>query len=375
MSKAGRSVSKDMERNIILVADDQEINREILKVIFEEQYQILEASDGAQAISILEERNQEIILFFLDLLMPKKSGMDVLDYMYQKGYMDIIPVIMITGESTDASDERAYEYGVSDIIYKPFSPKVVMRRTMNIIELFAHRIDIETQLEERTRQLRESKEKLEKSNEFLIHALSSVVEYRSLESGEHIQRVQYLTKILLTHLRKYFPKYAITQEQADSIVNASALHDLGKIAIPDSILLKPGRLTDEEFAEMKKHTIYGCELLNEFKQEETEFYRYCYDICRYHHERYDGSGYPDKLAGDAIPIWAQIVSIADVFDALVTERVYKKPFAVREAIRMIQEGECGVFSDEILECFRLAKYELIRAAEEKLSHSDLEAEI
>lgn len=362
-----------MERNIILIADDQEINREILKVIFEEQYQILEAPDGEHAISILKERNQEIILLFLDLLMPKKSGMDVLEFMKQKGYMDTIPVIMITGESTDASDERAYEYGVSDIIYKPFSPKVVMRRTMNLIELFAHRIDIETQLEERTRELRESKEKLEKSNEFLIHALSSVIEYRSLESGEHIHRVQYLTKILLSHLRKYFPQYAITKEQAKSIVDASALHDLGKIAIPDSILLKPDRLTNDEYEEMKKHTIYGCELLNEFKQVDTEFYRFCYDICRYHHERYDGSGYPDKLSGDQIPIWAQIVSIADVFDALVTERVYKKPFAAEEAIRMIQDGECGVFSDEILECFRLAKYELIRAANEKLSHTDLES--
>ncbi len=363
-----------MERNIILIADDQEINREILKVIFEEQYEILEAADGVQAIDLIEARHDEIVLVFLDLLMPGKSGLDVLAYMTDQGYMDVIPVIMITGEATADTDEKAYEYGVSDIIYKPFAPKVVMRRTMNLIELFAHRINIERKLEKRTKQLMESKKKLEKSNEFLVNALSSVVEFRSLESGEHIQRVKYLTKIMLKYVRKYYPKYQLTKEQMSLIVNASALHDLGKVAIPDSILLKPGRLTEEEFEEMKKHTIYGCELLEQFKQEETEFYQYCYDICRYHHERFDGRGYPDHLSGDDIPIWAQVVSIVDVFDALVSKRVYKEPYAEDEAIRMIFDGECGVFSPVILDCFRLAKYELVEAAEEKLSFADGEME-
>lgn len=363
-----------MERNIILIADDQEINRQILKVIFEEQYEMIEAADGDQAIDMIEAHRDEIVLIFLDLLMPGKSGLDVLAHMTDKGYMDVIPVIMITGESTADTDEKAYEYGVSDIIYKPFAPKVVMRRTMNLIELFAHRINIERKLEQRTKELRESKKKLEKSNEFLVNALSSVVEFRSLESGEHIQRVKYLTKIMLKYVRSYYPQYQLTKEQVGLIINASALHDLGKVAIPDSILLKPGRLTEEEFEEMKKHTIYGCELLEQFKQEETEFYRYCYDICRYHHERFDGRGYPDHLSGDAIPIWAQVVSIVDVFDALVSKRVYKEPFAEDEAIRMINEGECGVFSPVMLDCFRLAKYELKEAAEEKFSFADGEME-
>ena len=186
--------------------------------------------------------------------------------------------------------------------------------------------------------------------------------------------MKYLTKIMLKYVRKYYPKYQLTKEQVSLIVNASALHDLGKVAIPDSILLKPGRLTEEEFEEMKKHTIYGCELLEQFKQEETEFYQYCYDICRYHHERFDGRGYPDHLSGDDIPIWAQVVSIVDVFDALVSKRVYKEPYAEDEAIRMIFDGECGVFSPVILDCFRLAKYELVEAAEEKLSFADGEME-
>lgn len=363
-----------MERNVILIADDQEINREILKVIFEEQYEIIEAEDGVQAIELLEAHQEEMVLVFLDLLMPGKSGLDVLAYMTDKGYMDVIPVIMITGEATTDTDVKAYEYGVSDIIYKPFAPKVVMRRTKNLIELFQHRIDIEHKLEMRTKQLRESKEKMERTNEFLVNALSSVVEFRSLESGEHIHRVKYLTKIMLKYVRNYYPQYQLTNEQMGLIVNASALHDLGKVAIPDSILLKPGRLTAEEFAEMKKHTVYGCELLEQFKLEESEFYRYCYDICRYHHERHDGKGYPDRLVGDEIPIWAQVVSIVDVFDALVNKRVYKEPYAVDEAIRMINEGECGTFSPVMLDCFHLAKYELLKATEDNFSFADGEME-
>ncbi len=370
------SETKHMERNSILIADDQEINREILKDIFNEQYEILEAEDGIKTIEVLEEHCEDIILIFLDLLMPGKSGLDVLAHMTEKGYMDIIPVIMITGESSAETDEKAYEYGVADIIYKPFAPKVVMRRTMNIIELYAHRADIEQKLMQRTIELRESKKKLERRNEFLITALSSVVEFRSLESGEHIQRVKHLTKIMLKYIRIYYPEYKLTKEKADLIVNASALHDLGKVAIPDSILLKTGRLTDEEYEEMKKHTIYGCQLLEQFREEGevSEFYHYCYDICRYHHERYDGKGYPDHLAGDDIPVWAQIVAIVDVFDALVSKRVYKQPFAVEEAYRMIQEGECGLFSPVMLGCFRLAKYDLKKAAEEKLSFADGEME-
>ena len=156
------------------------------------------------------------------------------------------------------------------------------------------------------------------------------------------------------------------------IVSASALHDIDKIAIPDSILLKPGRLTQEEFEEMKRHTVYGCEILEKFKQEDNEFYHYCYDICRYHHERYDGNGYPDSLKGDEIPIWAQIVSIIDVYDALVSKRVYKSAYAVEDAIHMIMDGECGVFSSEILDCFQLAKAELLIMTEEGFSFADVE---
>lgn len=346
-----------MSKNLILIADDAEINRELLKLIFEEQFEIIEAADGEETINMLDKYANDIAVLFLDLIMPKKSGIEILQYMNEKKYIAFVPVIMITGEATPETELKAYEFGASDIIYKPFEPSVVMRRTVNIIELFEHRMDIETKLEKRTAELIASKEKLEKSNEFLINALSSVVEFRSMESGDHIRRVKAFTAILLGYLQKFYPEYNITNEQAQLISQASALHDLGKIAIQDSILLKPGKLTKDEFDEMKKHTIYGCQLLENFKQDDNEFYKYCYDICRYHHEKYDGKGYPDGLVGDEIPIWAQVVSIADVYDALVSKRVYKDAYDVREATRMIQDGECGIFSDKILDCFDLAKEE------------------
>ena len=346
-----------MGKNTILIADDAKINRKMLGMIFEEQYCILEAEDGEEAIRLLEEHKDALAILFLDLMMPKKIGLDVLSYMTEKGYMNLIPVIMITGESNAVSDEKAYEYGVSDIIYKPFEERIVMRRTKNIIELFEKRIELETNLDKRTKELRKSQETLEKNNEFLINALSSVVEFRSAEAGEHIIRVKTFTKILLNYIYEYFPEYELKKEQIDLITNASALHDLGKIAIPDHILLKPGKLTEDEFEEMKKHTIYGCELLEKFKQEDSEFYQYCYDICRHHHERYDGKGYPDGLKGDEIPIWAQAVSVVDVYDALVSKRVYKSAYDVLEASRMIAAGECGVFSPQIMQVFDLAKEE------------------
>ena len=343
----------------ILIADDAKINREILKEIFVGQFEILEASDGAKAVKIIEENIHDLVLVLLDLVMPKKNGLEVMEYMTMKGYIEWIPVIMITGESTIESDVKAYEYGAADIIYKPFSSKVVKRRAFNIIELYQNRRNIEKQLAIRTKQLVESQAKLERNNEFLVNALSSVVEFRSLESGEHISRVRKITGIMLKHLVALYPEYSYLKQDIPMIVNASALHDIGKIAIPDSILLKPGRLTQEEFEIMKSHTTQGCEILENFKQDETDFYKYSYDICRYHHERYDGKGYPDHLKGDEIPIWAQAVSIVDVYDALISPRVYKEPYRADEAIRMIHDGECGVFSNKILECFDSAKFEIL----------------
>lgn len=364
-----------MGENAILIVDDVDINREILKEIFEEQFSILEAEDGEKAIRMIQDHLDNLALVLLDLQMPKVNGLEVLKFMNEIHVVDKIPVIMITGESTVSSDVKAYELGAADIIYKPFAQPVVIRRAINIMELFEHRNEIEQELRKRTKQLRESQAKLEKNNEFLINALSSVVEFRSLESGEHIQRVKYFTGLLLKYLMQFYPEYHLTIEQCKMISDAAALHDLGKIAIPDSILLKPARLTEEEFEIMKTHSVLGCELLENFRQEDNEFYQYCYDICRYHHEKYDGNGYPDHLVGEQIPIWAQVVSIVDVFDALVSKRVYKTPYAVEEAEAMILNGECGKFSDKIIDCFEMAKAELFAATEEGFSFIESEQEL
>lgn len=359
-----------MEKEVLLIADDININREMLKYIFSEQFEILEASDGNMTVELLEENLDKIVLMFLDLMMPGMTGLEVMEYMMKKGYMDRIPVIVITGEATAETDEKAYEYGASDIIYKPFEPKVVMRRTVNIIELFQNRINLEQKLRERTVALRKSREELMRNNEFLLNALSAIVEYRGLESKEHTFRVKYLTRLMMRHLVDCYPEYGLTQEDADLVANASALHDIGKIALSDSILQKARQLTFSEKEEIKKHTIYGCEILENFSQEDNGFYRYCYDICRYHHERYDGSGYPDRLEGDAIPVWAQVVSLVVVYDELVSKRIYREAYAVEEAARMILEGECGEFSEKILDCFRLSRIEFFQATEQKFSFAD-----
>ncbi len=352
MESRGRG--KRMDKEKILIVDDEEVNRLILKNIFEEQYEVLEAANGQEAVELIGENYGKLQVVFLDLMMPVMDGFGVLEYMAEKNYLNYLPVIMITGEATAESDEKAYDYGVSDVIYKPFAPRVVMRRTSNIIDLYKSRNEMEKQLLERTRKLRESEEKLRNNSEFLVNALSSVVEFRSLESGEHIRRVRFFTRIMLKYLVKYFPEYNLTDDDVESIIRASALHDIGKIAIPDAILLKPGKLTAEEFEVMKTHAACGSELLERFKQEDSQFYRHCYEIARHHHERYDGNGYPDGLKGEEIPISAQVVSLVDVYDALVSKRVYKEAYTHDLAVQMIKNGECGHFSPKIMECFDLA---------------------
>ena len=249
-------------------------------------------------------------------------------------------------------------------MHKPFESAIIKRRANNIIELYQSKKNLEIKLKEQEVTIREQEKAIRENNEFMIDALGSVVEFRSIETGDHVKRIKYLTRILLKYMAKYFPKYGLTPLQIDQIARASALHDVGKIGIPDSILLKPGRLTPEEFEVMKTHTTIGCEILESFKpQYPDEFYQYCYEICRHHHERADGKGYPDHLAGDEIPISAQIVSIADVYEALVSERVYKSAYSNDEAYQMILNGECGQFSEDVIECFKLAKEDFFNLVE------------
>lgn len=351
----------------VLIVDDAELNRDLLHIICDRKYNILEACDGEEAIKIIKEKGSEISLVFLDLIMPKKNGLEVLAFLQYSERKAHLPVIMITGEATVESDLKAYEYGADDIIYKPFDSRVILRRAENLIELYKQRHDMEAKLMEQTVELRRSQEKLQRNNEFLINALGSVVEFRNLESGTHIQRVRSFTKILLRSVKSNYPQYGLTDDQINVISGASALHDVGKIGIPDAILNKPGRLTPEEFETMKQHTLIGCDILKRFKQEESEFYRYCYEICRWHHEKADGKGYPDGLTAGQTPIWAQATAVADCFDALVSKRVYKDSYGMNEAFDMILRGECGAFSKEIMRCFELARGELFSEAGRSIS--------
>lgn len=352
-----------MDKQQILIVDDEEVNREILKGVFQNDYDIIEASDGMEAANQIEN-NQNIVLILLDVIMPVMDGFEVLNYLKKRDLLEKFPVILITGETVLNSEEQAYSFGVADVIHKPFYPHIVQRRAQNIIELYQNKNHMEERIKEQEKAILEKEKKIRESNEFMIDALSSVVEFRNLETGEHIKRIKYFTRILLKYLTKYFPEYGLTQQQVDEICRAAALHDIGKIGIPDSILLKPGRLTAEEFEVMKTHTTIGCEVLEKFRENQTgEFYQYCYDICRYHHERWDGNGYPDHLAGEEIPISAHIVAIADVYDALVSPRVYKSMYANNIAYNMIMNGECGQFSPDVLECFALAKEDFFNIVE------------
>lgn len=350
-------------RNIVLVVDDMEINRELLAEILKEEYDVIMAENGKQALEYMESRNQEIAVILLDLIMPEMDGFEVLKVMKEKNWIDKIPVLVISGESSVKVEQDCFEYGVSDFIHKPFDNALVKKRVENIVNLFQYQRELEHKVEEQTRTLREQykivktqAERLKQSNDNIIDILGTVVEHRNLESGEHVRRVKGYTKIMAEEMALQYPEYGLTPEKIAIIVSASALHDLGKIAIPDSVLLKPGKFTKEEFECMKAHTVRGCEIISSIEGVwDEEYAKIGYEISRYHHERYDGRGYPDGLKEDEIPISAQLVSVADVYDALVNERVYKDAYAKDKAFDMIMNGECGTFSPKLLDCFRRAR--------------------
>ena len=285
--------------------------------------------------------------------------MEIIEELNKKPWGKQIAIIIISGDNAIQTEARCFELGVADFVHRPFDNRLVRKRVRNVVSLYQYQEELEQKVEKQTsvlrkqfRLLQQQAESLRRSKEKVIDILGTVVEYRNLESGEHIKRVKGYTRILAERLQQDYPEYELTQERIEVIVAASALHDVGKIAIPDSILLKPGKLTQEEFEYMKSHTTKGCEILNSIEDAwDEEYKKVSYVICRHHHERYDGKGYPDGLKGEDIPIAAQIVSIADVYDALVNERVYKSAFSKEKAFQMIVTGECGVFLPKLLDCF------------------------
>lgn len=331
------------EKQKILIVDDSEMNRAILTGILDDGYDFLEAENGLQALDVLRA-HRDISLVLLDIVMPELDGFGVLSVMGEQHWIDQTPVIMISAESDSMLVERAYQLGATDYISRPFDKSVVRRRVINTLMLYGKQKHL-------MRMITEQVYRREKSNRLMTGILSHIVEFRNAESGPHVQHIQTVSELLLRQLARKTDRYALTEDDIALISTASALHDIGKISIPDSILNKPGKLTAEEFEVVKTHAAVGASILQNLPMTQDEpLIQVAYQICRWHHERYDGHGYPDGLVGDQIPITAQVVSLADVYDALTGERCYKKAYPHETAVRMIQNGECGVFNPLLIEC-------------------------
>ena len=357
----------------ILIVDDNEINRGILGEIFKDKYDIIEAGNGVEAIKYMDEQKDRLAAILLDIVMPEMDGYAVLEAMQEKDNLnDSIPVLMITADTSTEAERTSYQKGAADVIHKPFDPVIVDKRVSRTVELYDHKKNLESQVDDQTRvlkkqfiYLKKQEEKLRKSNERVIDTIATIVEFRSMESSYHLKRIKGFVRILAVTAMNNYPELKLTPHLVDVITQASAMHDIGKISVPDSILLKPGRLSNEEFEVMKSHTTRGGEVIEMIKDvQDKEYYEIMLDICRHHHERYDGNGYPDGLKGDQNSIAAQLTAISDVYDALVSDRVYKAAYSVDKAYDMIKNGECGVFSPKILACFEFARPDMEKLVEQ-----------
>ena len=336
----------------ILIADDAEINRAILSDILAPDYEILEAADGEEAVAYLNQYPTEIALVLLDIMMPKMDGFEVLTIMNRDGMLNHIPVIIVSAETADSYIDHAYHLGAAEYISRPFHKMTVRHRIENTVKLYAKQKHLENVV---TEQILEK----EKSNTVMVDILSHIVEFRNGESGLHVLHIRTITEILLEQLSITCRQYELSPARIALITNASALHDIGKISIPEDILNKPGKLSPEEFEVMKTHSFIGAQMLESLTYyQDEELVQVAHDICRGHHERYDGGGYPDGLKGDEIPIAAQVVALADVYDALTSKRVYKPPYSHQEALKLILNGECGVFNPTLLDALKTVEAHL-----------------
>ena len=332
------------EKSKILLVDDSKMNRMMLTEILGDSYHILEAENGRECLEKLQAEAGNIALVLLDINMPVMDGFEVLKAMNANHTIEDIPVIMISSEDSDAAIRRSYELGASDYVNRPFDARIVYRRVTNTIKLYAKQRRLVQMVSDQIRAR-------ENNTDMLVGVLSHIVEFRNGESGAHVRHIRIITEMLLHRLLEISNNYSISAEQQDMIPLASALHDIGKIGIDEKILNKPGKLTPEEFEVMKTHSMLGAKMLHDLDGfAEQPLLQTAYEITRWHHERWDGRGYPDGLKGDAIPISAQLVALADVYDALTSERCYKKAFSHEKAVQMILNGECGAFNPLLLQC-------------------------
>ena len=327
----------------ILVVDDSEMNRAILCEMLKDDFEIIEATNGQECVSLIEQYGKEISLVLLDIVMPIMDGFEILMYMNRNHWIEDVPVIMISSEESENYIRKAFKFGVSDYISRPFDSKVVYQRVFNTIKLYAKQRRLISMVSD---QMHEK----EKNNQMMVEVLSQIMEFRNGESGLHVVHINTLTRLFLERLVENTDAYNLTPDDCYLISTASAFHDIGKVGIDESILNKPGKLTKEEFETMKEHTLIGASMLDKLEHYKDEkMIKIAYQICRWHHERYDGKGYPDGLIGEQIPIAAQVVSVADVYDALVSKRVYKDAYSHEQAMKMILNGECGAFNPLLME--------------------------
>ena len=327
----------------ILVVDDSKMNREILCEMLKDDFEIIVATNGQECVSLIEQYGKEISLVLLDIVMPVMDGFEILMYMNRNHWIEDVPVIMISSEESENYIRKAFKFGVSDYISRPFDSKVVYQRVFNTIKLYAKQRRLISMVSD---QMHEK----EKNNQMMVEVLSQIMEFRNGESGLHVVHINTLTRLLLERLVENTDAYNLTPDDCYLISTASAFHDIGKVGIDESILNKPGKLTKEEFETMKEHTLIGASMLDKLEHYKDEkMIKIAYQICRWHHERYDGKGYPDGLIGEQIPIAAQVVSVADVYDALVSKRVYKDAYSHEQAMKMILNGECGAFNPLLME--------------------------
>jgi Response regulator containing a CheY-like receiver domain and an HD-GYP domain len=364
-----------MKRRTVLITDDVELNRAILREILRSDYHLLEAADGVETMEVLNTHSDSISAVLLDVIMPNMDGFEVLQKMHEQKILQKIPVLLVSSDNTVEFERKGYQNGAFDFIHKPFDGTVVKARLKRAVDMYESKnhleqiVDDQTEiLEKQVRQLKRQESIQRQTNSNIVDVMSSIVEFRSLESGQHVKRMKFYSRVLANKVMTLAPRYGLTPKDVDMISEASALHDMGKIAIPDSVLLKPGKLTPEEFSVMKTHAEKGAEIVEELEwAQDDATHQLSYDICKYHHEKYDGKGYPEGLKGDEIPIAAQIVSMADVFDALTSKRVYKKAYSTDQAYKMIMNGECGAFSDLMKECLTECLDELKQV---KAEHED-----
>lgn len=360
----------------ILIADNSEINRSLLYEIFASQFELLMTDSSEEAFRLLIENKDELAVVMIAESVADRITKEMSQTLSSHKIFELVPVLVILDDKGSELKRQKFHFPFSDVIDSPVNPFIAKRRAANLIEAFSNKRELEQLVNDQTkkileqnRELKEQQKKINTINNDMLDTLSMVIEYRDVESGRHIHRIRKFTEVLLRILAEKYPKYNLTEDKIELITSASSMHDIGKIAIPDSILLSPKRLSYDEFRIMKQHTIKGCEILDQLNAvEKNDYYRYCYDICRYHHEKWDGTGYPEGLVGDQIPIWAQVVSLADCYDALTSERPYKSSYSHEQAVEMIRTGACGAFSDEMLDCF---SYALPKFKELAIEYADI----